>query len=71
MSKPRPFGQVLREVRTSKDVSQEDLAHEAGLDRTAIGRLERGERQPSLSTVFSIAKALRIKASEIIAKMER
>ncbi len=71
MREPRPFGVILRQIRLEAKVSQEELCHEAGFERTYIGRLERGERQPSLATVFAIAKALRIKASEIIARMEK
>lgn len=66
----RPFSKVLRMVRQKKCLSQEQLALEAGMDRTTIGRLERGEREPALETVFILAKALRIKASEIVALME-
>lgn len=71
MSAHRPFGKILRELRTKKGLTQEALAHEADLDRTYIGMLERGERQPTLDTLFSLARALKEKPSEIIARMER
>lgn len=67
----RPFSKVLKEFRKRAELSQEGLALEAGLDRTAIGRLERGEREPSLQTVFIIAHALRVRASLLISRMER
>ncbi len=70
MRKPRPFGKVLREFRKAAGLSQEELAHAAGMDRTTPGRLERGERDPSLSTLFTLAKAMRVKLSAIIARME-
>lgn len=58
-------------MREKSGLTQEELAFEAGLERTAIGRLERGERQPTLPTVFALAKALKMRASEMIAQMER
>jgi transcriptional regulator with XRE-family HTH domain len=52
------FGQVLREFRTARGVSQLRLAQLSHLDRTYISLLERGERQPSLTTMINLAKAL-------------
>ncbi len=65
------FGKVLKSVRTQKSYSQEGLALECGLDRTYISLLERGLRQPSLASIFSLAHALDIKASSLIKKVER
>ncbi|MFP3869156.1 MAG: helix-turn-helix transcriptional regulator [Desulfobacteraceae bacterium] len=42
------FGNAVREARLREKMSQEDLADAAGLDRTYIGGVERGERKPSL-----------------------
>jgi transcriptional regulator with XRE-family HTH domain len=64
------FGVVLRQLRTRKGLSQESLALEGGLDRTYISLLERGLRQPSLTTILILAKVLDIKASEIISEVE-
>lgn len=64
------FGQTLRELRKEKGLSQEELAHESGLDRTFISLLERGKRQPSLGTIISIAIVLELKASDFIKKVE-
>ena len=60
------FGSVLRQLRVEKGLSQEDLALEAGLDRTFVSMLERGLRQPTLSSLFAIASALRTRASRIV-----
>lgn len=60
------FGTVLRRLRVKKGLSQEDLAFEAGLDRTFVSMLERGVRQPSLSSLFAVAAALQIRASRIV-----
>lgn len=64
------FGQVIRDVRKAKKLSQEKLAFESGLDRTFISMLECGRKQPSLVTIFQLAKALQIPPSQIIASVE-
>ncbi|WP_081420478.1 helix-turn-helix transcriptional regulator [Pseudoxanthomonas sp. Root630] len=60
------FGEVLRQVRTSRDVSQQDLALEAELDRTYISLLERGQRQPTLTTIIVLARALDVDAADLV-----
>jgi len=60
------FGTVLRELRENKKLSQEKLAEFCDLDRTYISLLERGLRQPTLTTLFKLADALNIKASELV-----
>lgn len=62
----RVFGEVLRQVRSEKNISQQHLALEADLDRTYISLLERGLRQPSLSTIFSLADAMGIDAVSLV-----
>ncbi len=64
------FGQTLRHFRTSLKISQERLSQESGLDRTYISLLERGLRQPSLTTILQIAKALDISSIKLIEKVE-
>jgi len=54
------FGRVLKDLRNQKNISQETLAFESDLDRTFISLLERGLRQPSLSTIFQLAQALQV-----------
>lgn len=75
-NQPRPapetaFGQVLRSARSDKNISQEELAFNAGLDRTFISLLERGRRQPSLTTLIELARALGISASDLVARVEK
>lgn len=48
----------MRRLRQSKDWSQEELAHQAGLHRTYISDLERGARNPSIEVVDKLAVAL-------------
>ncbi len=64
------FGEILKELRESNKISQEKLAEYCDLDRTYISLLERGLRQPTITTIFKIASALDIPASEIIQKVE-
>lgn len=62
------FGKVLRESRLKAGYSQEGLADLAGCDRTFIGMLERGLRQPTLETLFMIAGALEIAPAALVAR---
>lgn len=60
------FGSVLREARHAAGISQEKLALRVGLDRTYISMLERGLRQPSLTTIMLLSSELDLKAPELI-----
>lgn len=60
------FGKVLRELRENRKLSQEKLAEFCDLDRTYISLLERGLRQPTLTTLFRLSDALNIKPSELV-----
>jgi transcriptional regulator with XRE-family HTH domain len=62
------FGQVLGEQRRARGLTQEALAYEAGIDRTFVGLLETGKRQPSLSVVFALAAALEVKPEKLVAE---
>jgi len=64
------FGKVLREIREENNLSQEKLAEYCDLDRTYISLLERGLRQPTITTIFKLAKALSISPSALIEKVE-
>jgi transcriptional regulator with XRE-family HTH domain len=52
------FGQNLRKIRESKNFSQEELAYNADIPISQVGRIERGEINTTISTLYSIAKAL-------------
>lgn len=64
------FGKVLRELREEKNISQEKLAEYCDLDRTYISLLERGLRQPTITTIFKVSKALNISPSDFVLKVE-
>ncbi len=64
------FGKALREARLNEGLSQERLALDSNVDRTFISMLERGIRQPSLGTLFALAKTLGVRPSRLISSVE-
>jgi transcriptional regulator with XRE-family HTH domain len=63
------FGERVRERRKALGWSQEMLAEEAGLDRTYIGRCEAGKQNATLKTIYSLAEALGIEATDLLPTM--
>jgi transcriptional regulator with XRE-family HTH domain len=61
----KKFGERLRKMRQEKRLSQEALSFACGLDRTYIGGIERGERNPSLININKIADALNISLKDL------
>lgn len=64
------YGRALRELRSECGISQERLAHLSGLDRTYVGGIERGERNPSLANLLKLAEALGVRVSELATRAE-
>jgi len=62
----RKVGRNIREARKAKGLSQESLALEAGLDRSYVGGVERGERNIAVLNLARIAKALGIPVSSLV-----
>jgi transcriptional regulator with XRE-family HTH domain len=60
------FSQILKAFRKGQGMSQQQLALEANLDRTYISLLERGLRQPSISTLFQLAEALQTTPEKLV-----
>ena len=60
------FGTRIRELRTERGLSQEQLADETGFHRTYIGMVERGERNLSLLNVAVFARVFEISLSELL-----
>lgn len=60
------FGKRVREVRKSKGISQERLAEMAGIDRSYMGNIERGEKNVTLKKVYEICDALDIKIRDLV-----
>ena len=65
------FGRVLREQRLSRSLSQEQLALAANVDRTFVSQMERGIRQPTITTLMKLAGALGIQPSTLVNRMEK
>ena len=55
----------IRRIRKDRNITQEALAYEAGLNRACIGYIERGERKPSVETLEKIAKVLKVRIFEL------
>jgi transcriptional regulator with XRE-family HTH domain len=64
----KALGRAIRDVRKAHNVSQEALAHNAGIDRSHMGKIERGERNVTALNLLRVAKALSVQPSEIFAK---
>lgn len=64
-------GLSVRRLRLQQGRSQEELAYAAGLDRTYVSGLERGTRNPALSTLERVAIALDVRLSRIFGIAER
>ncbi len=64
-------GRVIQKFRESKKQSQELVSGFAGIGRTHLSAIERGERRPTLETFFKIAEALDVKPSVLMAEIEQ
>lgn len=63
------FGEIIRNLRKEKGLSQEELAHSAGFHRTYIGMVERAERNITLVNIEKLANALEVSISELTSKL--
>lgn len=64
------FGRVLRQLRVAAGLSQEQLGLESGVQRNFISLIETGQNQPTITTLFRLAHALKLKPSALIALVE-
>ena len=62
----RLIGANIRKYRIQRDVSQEHLALESGIHPAYISKLERGEKCPTIDTLYRLAKALRMPVYKLI-----
>jgi transcriptional regulator with XRE-family HTH domain len=65
------FGNVLKRLRKEKRLSQEEIAFRANIDRTYISMLERNTKQPTITTIFGLARALEMKTSKLVEEVEK
>ena len=66
----KTVGQVLSDIRREKGMSQEVLSGLADIGRTHLSAIERGERKPTLETLYRISCALDMKMSDIVRRIE-
>jgi len=59
------FGKRVQKLRKTQKISQDELAARAKIHRTYMGKIERGESNPPLYTIFKIATALKVSLSEL------
>ena len=71
LSAEEAFGQVLREIRKGRGMSQEELAFKSGYHPTYIGQLERGLKSPSLRTIMCLAGTLNTLGSNFLLRVEK
>jgi len=64
------FGTAARHLRVGLGIAQDQMALQAGVDRSYLGKLERGERQPSLGILLRIAGALGVSGAELVHRAE-
>jgi transcriptional regulator with XRE-family HTH domain len=64
------FGARMRELRAARGLSQDELADRTDVHPTAIGRLERGAREPRLSTILRIADGLGVAPGELLNRIK-
>lgn len=62
----KSFAANLRAARVARGLSQEALAHDAGLHRTYIGSVERGERNISIDNIERLARALGVEPADLM-----
>jgi len=65
----RRFGKRVKTLRLRSRLSQEDFADQAGVDSSYLGKVERGERNPSLGVIARIAKAFNMTLAELLAEV--
>lgn len=67
----KAFGEVLREARRERGISQMDLYTASGIDRTYISAVERGLQSPTVRMIARFAKHLKMRPSDLVLRMER
>ena len=62
----KSLGERIRRLRNEKGISQEELANEADIPLSQIGRIERGETNPTISSLFVISQALDVDLKNLV-----
>lgn len=64
------FGAAVRATRMERGIAQESLAHLASIERSHMGKIERGEHMPTLAIIFKIAAALECSTAGLLSRTE-
>lgn len=64
------FGERVKSLRTAKKLSQEKLAELSGLHSTYIGQIERGEKSPTIESIYKLSVGLEISLADFFKNME-
>ena len=64
-------GGRVRWLRVHKQLSQDELAQRAGIDRKTVNRIENGHFSPSLDTLFRLCKALKVKPADFVGGIKK
>lgn len=67
LKRRQAFGQRIRTLRLEQGLSQEALADAAGIHRTYVGSVERGERNIALDNINALADALGVSPAQLVA----
>jgi transcriptional regulator with XRE-family HTH domain len=62
------LGKAIRQLRVAKGISQEELALRAEVDRSYVGRVERGDNNAAILTLAKLAKALGVSVARLLEK---
>jgi transcriptional regulator with XRE-family HTH domain len=62
----RVFGDAVREQRIQRGISQEELANAAQVERSHMGKIERGEHMPNLVMILRLARALSVNPGVLV-----
>jgi transcriptional regulator with XRE-family HTH domain len=62
----RQFGLAVKEARLNRKLTQQQLADACGLDIGYVGGIERGQRNPTLGVIQSIASVLHVRPSDLL-----
>jgi transcriptional regulator with XRE-family HTH domain len=65
----KALGKRIKDIRKARSLSQEDLSNEADIPLSQVGRIERGEINPTISSIAAIAEALNIDLKELFSRI--
>jgi transcriptional regulator with XRE-family HTH domain len=65
------LGDILREARERAGLTQEQLAFQAGVDRTYVSQLENDKKSPTVQTLFRLCRAMKASPAGVIARLEK